>query len=48
MEQHESVSSALHTVIRDALLYTLTEENILHYNVVCRAVLSPEVKVWGC
>ena len=48
MEQHESVFSALHTVIRDALLYTLTEENILHYNVVCRAVLSPEVKVWGC
>ena len=35
-------------VIKDALLYTVTQDHILHYNVVCRANLSPKVILRGC
>ena len=35
-------------VIPDALLYTLTEENILQYNVVCAAPMAPKVTVFSC
>ena len=55
----ETFSSMIHTltrgrrsgtlpVIRDALLYTLTEERILQYNVVCSAPLSPKAIIRGC
>lgn len=36
------------TLVSDALLYTLTEENILQYNVVCSAPLAPKAFVEGC
>ena len=40
-------SAASQRVIRGALLYTLTEDNILHYNVVCRADVAPKALVRG-
>ena len=55
----DTFSSMIHTltrgrytgslqVIPDALLYTLTQENILQYNVVCTAPLAPKAIVSGC
>lgn len=55
----DTFSSMIHTltrgrypgslqVIPDALLYTLTQENILQYNVVCTVPLAPKAIVSGC
>lgn len=54
-----AASSILHTlsrgrqsgslsVIENALLYTLTKDHVLHYNVVCRASVAPKAFVQGC
>lgn len=48
MELHNTVSSFQGTLIPHALLYAVTDENILHYNVVCRANVSPKVIIRGC
>ena len=54
-----SVSSLLHMltggryrgslpIVKDALLYTVTEDDILHYDVVSTAPLLPKTRVCGC